>query len=223
MKVLIVEDENEIVEFLIKGLACKNFTAEAAYDGIEGVNKATSKSYDIILLDLLLPRLDGIGVLKELRSRKINTPVIALTAIHDKKTKVNLLNAGADDYIEKPFAFNELIARIKAVTRRANPKNNEDLLKIDNLELDIKRKLVSRDKRSINLRNKEFELLEYLMKNEGIVISRNTIMEKVWKYNTKVNSNTIDTHIAILRKKIDFGKSRKLIHTVHGVGYKISK
>lgn len=222
MNVLIIEDESEIVDFLKKGLSYENFSVEAAYDGEEGVEKASKKSYDIILLDLLLPRLDGIGVLKKLRGTNIKTPVIALTAIHDKQTKVNLLNAGADDYLEKPFSFSELVARIKAIIRRSNPKNEDELLSVDDLKLDTQRKLVSRSNRRIKLRNKEFELLEYLMKNEDIVITRNTIMEKVWKYNAKVNSNTIDTHIAILRKKIDSNSNNKLIHTVHGVGYKIS-
>ena len=214
MRVLIVEDDNEIVEFLMQGLSYENFKVDVAFDGKMAIKKACEHEYDVILLDLMLPKIDGFGVLNHLRGNKITTPIIAVTAVQDNTTKIKLLNAGADDYIEKPFSFSELVARIKAA--------QEETFTVDDLELNSKRKEVKRKHKKISLRNKEFELLEYLMKNEGIVVTRNTIMERVWQYNTVVNSNTIDTYIAILRKKIDNGYERKLIHTVHGVGYKIA-
>jgi DNA-binding response OmpR family regulator len=217
MRVLIVEDDNEIVEFLMQGLSYENFKVDVAYDGEMAIKKACEHEYDVILLNLMLPR-----VLKNLRENKITTSIIAVTTAQDNTTKIKLLNAGADDYIEKPFSFSELVARIKAVVRKSQSNPQEETFTIDDLELNSKRKEVKRNHRKINLRNKEFELLEYLMKNEGIVVTRNTIMERVWQYNVVANSNTVDTYIAILRKKIDNGHKRKLIHTVHGVGYKIA-
>lgn len=222
LKALVVEDENEIVEFLKKGLSYENFYVDTAFNGDEAFKLALEREYDIILLDLLLPGRDGLSVLQSLRAEQVDTPIIAVTAIQDNNTKIKLLNNGADDYIEKPFSFTELLARIHAVLRRTNAKQNVEVLKIDNLELYPKRKETFRQKRKINLRNKEFALLEYLLRNEGIVITRNTIMEKVWGYNAAVNSNTIDTHVAILRKKVDEGHPTRLIHTVHGVGYKLA-
>jgi DNA-binding response OmpR family regulator len=220
-KALLVEDDDEVIEFIQTRLSNENFQVEIAKNGDEAIEMANKKEYDIILLDLLLPGCDGLSVLKNLRKKHIETPIIAVTAIQDNNTKIQLLNNGADDYIEKPFSIGELIARMHAVLRRTRQQKNVEVLKVDDLKLYPRKKEVYRAHRKIHLRNKEFALLEYLLRNQGIVITRHTIMEKVWGYNAAVNSNTIDTHVAILRKKIDSGHQKKLIHTLHAVGYKL--
>jgi DNA-binding response OmpR family regulator len=218
-KALLVEDDEQIVELLEKRLSSENFSVDVSNDGNDALIKAHSRDYDIILLDLILPGTDGLNVLKMMREENINTPTIAITGIQDQDTKIKLLNSGADDYIVKPFSSTELIARMHAVLRRT--KNTSTVLEIADLKLNSKKKEVYRADKKIQLRNKEFELLEYLMKNEGFVVTRSTILEQVWKYNTSVNSNTIDAHIATLRKKVDAGHPIKLIHTIHAVGFKL--
>ena len=220
MRLLIVEDEKEIQNILKKGLKAECFAVDTADDGKEGLELALINEYDIIILDNVLPFKQGIDVCKELRTAGKTTPIIMLSVKSETTTKVELLNAGADDYLTKPFSLEELLARIRALLRR--PKDIKgDVLKTDNLVLDTKRHSVKRGKEDIYLTRKEFMLLEYLLRNKNIVLSRGMILEHVWDMNADPFSNTIESHILSLRKKIDFKNMDKLIQTISGRGYKI--
>ena len=222
MKALVIEDHEDIVTFIRKGLQYEQFIVDTAMDGEIAVEKALNNTYDIFIVDLLLPKKDGSEFLQEIRSRGDNTPALILTAIQDPETKVKLLNIGADDYLEKPFSFNELIARIQAILRRVRGVPKRSVLQVSDLILNPLTREVSRGETSIVLRNKEFSLLEYLMEHVGEVVHRTALLEKVWDFNANVFSNTIETHIASLRQKIDGGYKKKLLKTIHGVGYKIT-
>ena len=220
MKLLLVEDEIGLSNFLIRGLKYEGYQIDHAATGEDAINLIQENNYDLIILDLILPKMSGEDVLKELRNQQKMTPVIVLTALDDVDTKIKLLNTGADDYLVKPFSFVELIARIKSVMRRSkgNTKQIKELV-VGELKINPSRHLVTRKGVPISLRLKEYALLEYLMQNPDKVISRNTLLEKVWDYNARVFSNTVDSHISLLRKKIDGNHKNKLIETVHGVGY----
>jgi len=222
MKALIVEDNEEIVSFVKKGLQFENFLVDSAEDGQVGLNKILANAYDILIVDLLLPKIDGVELLKSIRESGINTPAIILTAIHDSETKVKVLNLGADDYLEKPFSFTELLARIKAILRRAKTVPKNEVYQLDDLIVDPSTREVRRAGTNIKLRRKEFDLLEYLIRHKGEVINQTVIMEKVWDFNSNALSNTVGAHISSLRHKIDSDYKNKLIKTIHGVGYKIS-
>ena len=220
MKLLLVEDEIGLSNFLIRGLKYEGYQIDHAATGEDAINLIQENNYDIIILDLILPKMSGEDVLKELRNQQKMTPVIVLTALDDVDTKIKLLNTGADDYLVKPFSFVELIARIKSVMRRSkgNTKQIKELV-VGELKINPSMHKVTRKGVPISLRLKEYALLEYLMQNPDKVISRNTLLEKVWDYNARVFSNTVDSHISLLRKKIDGNHKNKLIETVHGVGY----
>jgi len=220
MKILAVEDEKKIADFLKKSLKEEGFVVDIAEDGEQGVYMARINQYDMIILDNLLPKKNGLEVCKELREKGKTMPILMLSVKSDTNTKVELLNAGADDYLSKPFSFEELLARIHALLRRQKPITKE-VLRIGNIVLDTKRCIVTIDKKRVHLTHKEFALLEYLMRNKGIVLSRGMIMEHVWDMNADPFSNTIESHIRSLRRKIDDCKKNKLIHTVSGRGYKI--
>lgn len=220
MKILLVEDEPDIVHFLKPALEAECFVVDVATDGNSGLRLAKVNDYDIIILDNMLPERNGIDVCRDIREAGKSVPIIMLSVIANSQTKVELLNAGADDYITKPFSFEELLARIHALLRR--PKKVEDeILSIDDLTLDIRRKKVIRKNKEIYLTRKEFMLLEYLLRNKGIVLSRGMIMEHVWDMNADPFSNTIESHILSLRKKIKAHGGKKLIFTVPGRGYRI--
>lgn len=221
MKILVVEDEKDIINFLKPSLEAESFVVDVAEDGEAGLFLARTNNYDLIILDNALPKKSGLEVCQEIRSRQNTTPIIILSVLSEVNKKVELFNAGADDYLTKPFSFQELLARIKSVLRR--PKKIEDeILRVDDLELDLRRNLVKRDGVEINLTRKQFVLLEYLMRNAGIVMTRGMIMEHVWDMNADPFSNTIETHILSLRKKIKAKKNQpELIFTVPGRGYKI--
>lgn len=220
MRILLIEDEKEISQFLKTTLAAELFSVDVAEDGERGSSLAILNDYDLVILDNILPKKSGLEVCKYIRARGKNMPIIMLSVKSDAATKIELLNAGADDYVIKPFSFEELMARIKAILRR--PKHIEDdILHIDDLTLDTRKYAVTRGKKETYLTRKEFMLLEYLLRNKGVVLSRGMILEHVWDMDTDPFSNTIESHILSLRRKIDPAGKKKLIHTVPGRGYKI--
>lgn len=220
MRVLVVEDEARIARFIQRGLEEEHHAVDIAVDGDEGTTLAAINDYDVILLDILLPRKNGLAVLRELRERNVNVPILMVTAKDSVEDKVAGLNIGADDYLTKPFAFDELIARLNALARRRS-LDRAPLLRVDNVTLDPLTHEVRRGDRVIELTNKEYELLAFLMRRPGQVLTRTQIAEGVWDLNFDNESNVIDVYIRYLRKKISAGNERPLIHTVRGVGYTI--
>lgn len=221
MRILVIEDEKEILKFLKPSLESECFAVDTALDGEEGLYLAKTNNYDLIILDNMLPKKNGLEVCSEFRMLGKTTPIIVLSALVDTGKKIELLNAGADDYLTKPFSFQELLARIKTILRRPE-KIADDIIMIDDLVLDSRRNIVTRESEEIHLTRKEFVLLEYLMRNQGSVLSRGMIMEHVWDMNADPFSNTIEAHILSLRKKIKTKeKQKELIQTVAGRGYKI--
>ncbi len=220
MRILLVEDEQEIREFLKPALESACFAVDTAEDGEKGSQYARSNDYDIIILDNMLPKKTGIEVCKDIRTAGKQTPILMLSVIENTEKKVELLNSGADDYMTKPFSLQELLARVRALLRRPKPIQSETL-EIKDIVLDTKRHLVTKKDKEIYLTRKEFMLLEYMMRNQGIVLSRGMIMEHVWDMNADPFSNTIESHILSLRKKLGDGGKNRLIKTVPGMGYKI--
>lgn len=220
MRILVIEDEKKIADFIKRGLKEEGYAADTAHDGKEGYFLATTNDYDIIVLDLMLPQMDGVAICKKLRSEHIATPIIMLTAKETIADKVTGLDAGADDYITKPFAFEELLARIRAVLRKKESKEPTKL-HVGDLELDLISHKVARRGKEIKLTTKEYALLEYLMRNADTVITRTMISEHVWDIDFDTFTNVIDVYVNYLRNKIDRGHSKKLIHTIRGRGYMI--
>ncbi len=218
MKVLVVEDEQKVANFLQKGLKEEQFVVDVAYDGLEGERLAIENEYDLILLDVMLPGKDGVMVLEALRARKIETPVIMLTAKDMVVDKLKGFEAGCDDYIPKPFSFEELLARARAVLRRRSGASS-NVLNFADLTLDLISHKVIRGGREIELTAKEYALMEYLMRNPNRVLTRTMITQQVWDYNFDSFTNVIDVYVNYLRNKVDRGFPQKLIHTVRGVGY----
>lgn len=220
MRVLIVEDEHKIANSIKKGLEHENYAVDVVYNGKDGLDYATTEEYDLIILDLLLPEIDGVDICKNLRKEGIHTPVLILTAKGQIDDKVVGLDSGADDYMVKPFAFSELFARVRALLRR--PKNNSGLvLKVDNLTLDPSSFEVKKDKKTIHLSAKEFALLEYLMRHPDQIITKEQIINHVWDYDSDVMPNSVEVYIKHLRDKIDLPFKAQLIKTVRGFGYSI--
>lgn len=220
MKILVVEDEPAVSSFIKKGLELNNFKVDLAPDGDAALKSGVSNSYNAIIMDVNLPGTSGFEVCKQLRACEIRTPILILTALGTTRDKVYGFDIGADDYLVKPFEFEELLARIKAIIKRAQViPSNISLLKVADLELDADKKCVSRSGKSISLTVKEFMLLEYMMRNQGKVLSRSDIAEKIWDINFDTGTNVIDLYIFYLRKKIDKDFKQKLIHTHVGMGY----
>lgn len=220
MRILLIEDDKNLAESLKVSLESECFIVDIAEDGEQGAYCARLNDYDLMILDNMLPKKGGIEVCKEIRGCGKTLPIIMLSVKSDTSSKTELLNAGADDYLTKPFSFDELLARIRAIMRR--PKQIEsDVIQVDNLILDGNKHSAIRGDKEVYLTRKEFILLKHLMKNRGAVLSRAAIMENVWNMDADPFSNTIESHIVNLRKKIDFGKHKKLIATVPGRGYKI--
>lgn len=219
MKILYVEDDATAREYIRKGLREQGHVVDAAPEGRRGLEQALGGSYDLLILDVMLPGLDGFEVIRAVRDAGLKVPVLFLSARGEVGDRVRGLNLGADDYLSKPFAFAELLARVEAIGRRHNPEPDDGVLRVADLALDLKRHAVSRGGEDVQLTGKEFTLLEYLMRNQGHVLSRTMIIEKVWGYSFDSYSNVIDVHIAHLRKKIDRNPARKILHTVKGVGY----
>jgi DNA-binding response OmpR family regulator len=217
MRILLVEDEKNVASFIKKGLEEDVYTVDIAGNGPEGLSMATSNAYDLLIVDIMLPGFSGIELCKKLREKGVKVPILLLTAIDSVDSKVEGLESGADDYLTKPFAFSELLARIKALLRRASDSVSE--LFLGDLRIDLLARKVFRENMEIILTQKEFSLLEYFLKNKGKVLSRTEIIENVWGYDFDPNTNIVDVHMKFLREKIDAGFHRKLIHTIRGAGY----
>ena len=218
MKILVVEDDKTVGQYVKRGLEEQQYIADWVTDGTEALRVASTVPYDLIILDLRLPGMPGIEVLRTLRDRGITVPVLVLTAQDSVEFKVDALRAGADDYVTKPFSFEELLARVEALSRR--PKlMTARALKVADLELNLESRDVVRDGQTIELTPKEYAVLEYLMRHTGRVMSRTLITEYAWDYHFDPGTNIVDVVINRLRKKVDAGHSRKLVHTVRGVGY----
>ena len=218
MKILIVEDEKKVSDFVRKGLQEEGYVVDTSHNGEDGLRMAADGVYDLVILDIYLPKLDGLTVLKKLREKKINTPVLLLTVRATIEDKVLGLNSGADDYLTKPFAFQELLARARALMRRRVEVNSAEI-RVGDLVLDPVRRSVSRGERKIELTAKEFSLLEFMMRNPERVLSRTAIINHVWNYDFDSETNVVDVYVNYLRKKVDGGEGPKLIHTIRGVGY----
>ncbi len=219
MRILVVEDDKGVARFIKKGLEEQGFTADVAFDGDEGIYLGTTESYALIILDIMLPETNGFEVLKTIRKRGLGTPVIILTAKSEKANIIHGLEIGADDYLVKPFAFAELLARIKAILRRGQKEQHLSRICVADLTLDLIGRTACRNEKTIELSGKEFKLLLYMLKNTGQVLTRTMILEQVWGYDFDPGSNVIDVHVNRLRTKVDKGFSAKLIHTIKGVGY----
>jgi DNA-binding response OmpR family regulator len=219
MRILLVEDDKNIARFVKKGLLENSFSIDTASDGEEGLEGAVLKGYDLIILDIMLPKMDGREVLKRVRSMEIQTPVIFLTAKDSGGDIVHGLNLGADDYLTKPFSFNELLARIQAILRRGRPVTLPSRLQVANLILEVEGHRVFREKTKIELTPKEYALLEFFMRHSGEIITRTMISEKVFGYHFETSTNVIEVHVSHLRNKIDKDFEPKLLQTVKGVGY----
>jgi len=219
MRILVIEDEKKIARFIERGLQEEGYSIDVAFDGEEGHFLATTNDYDLIVLDLMLPRLDGLSLCKKLREEDGQaTPIIMLTAKDKTEDKVRGLDSGADDYLTKPFAFAEFLARIRAALRKRNGQAATKLL-VGDLAIDLITHQVTRDNKEIVLTAREFALLEYLMRNAGKLVTRTMISEHVWDMNFDSGTNVIDVYINFLRKKVDHGHKKSLIHTIRGRGY----
>jgi DNA-binding response OmpR family regulator len=219
MKILLVEDDKGIVRFIKKGLLENSFSVDTAHDGEEGLHLALHEKYDLIVLDIMLPKMDGVEVLKNIRTRELQTSVIFLTAKDSEKDIVQGLNLGADDYVVKPFSFNELLARIQAVLRRERKGSFPSRLQTANLILEPDGHRIFRDKVKIELTPKEYALLEFFMRHPSQIITRTMISEKIFDFHFDTSTNVIDVHVSHLRNKIDKDFEPKLLHTLKGVGY----
>jgi heavy metal response regulator len=219
MKILLVEDDKGIARFVKKGLVENAFLVDFASDGEEGLRSALQRNYDLIILDILLPKMDGFEVLKSLRGMAIQTPVVFLTAKDSEGDVVQGLNLGADDYLTKPFSFNELLARVNALLRRGKRVSLPSQLQMADLILEVEGHRVSRGKERIDLTPKEYALLEFFMRHPRQIITRTMITEKVWDYHFDTSTNIVEVHVSHLRNKIDKNFEPKLLHTVKGVGY----
>jgi len=217
MRILIIEDEKKIADFIRRGLKEEGYCVDVAYDGEEGHFLLTTNDYDLLVLDIMLPKIDGISLCKKMRKEKASVPIIMLTAKDSVRDKVTGLDSGADDYLTKPFAFEELLARIRSLLRKKDAAHTQ--LRVGDLLLDLLTHKVMRSGKEIALTNKEYALLEYLMHNSGNLVTRTMISEHVWDINFDTFTNVIDVYINYLRNKIDRGLKKKLLHTVRGRGY----
>lgn len=218
MKILVIEDEKKVASFIQQGLREEHYEIDLAYDGDEGLEKAIAGEYDGIILDLMLPGRDGISVLRELRGRGNNTPVLILTAKGTTQDKITGLDSGADDYLAKPFHFEELTARIRSLLRRSSVEKTTQV-KVGDLVLDTISRKAKRGAQEIELTTREYALLEYLMRNNDRVLSRSVITQHVWNYNFAVDSNLVDVYVNRLRNKIEANGAPRIIHSIRGVGY----
>jgi len=220
MRILMIEDESKVSSFVARGLSTERYAVDVARDGDSGMEYSQSYHYDLIILDLMLPKVPGAEVLRRIRRKDSNVPVLVLTARDSIQDKVGIFEAGADDYLTKPFAFAELLVRVKALLRRG-PVSRASSIHIDDLELDRLSQQVKRGGKRIELTSKEYALLEYLMSNAGRVLSRTMIIEHVWDQSFDGITNIVDVYVRHLRTKIDEGHSQKLIRTMRGVGYSV--
>jgi len=223
MRILIVEDDAKTADYLAKGLTETGHTVDVAADGREGLFLGSSGEYDAIVLDRMLPKLDGLAVLHALRAAEIDTPTLILSAIGHVDERVKGLKAGGDDYLVKPFAFSELLARIEALSRRRGTATAMTRLGVADLEMDLLARRVTRSGKAIDLQPREFKLLEYLLRHTGQTVTRTMLLEGVWDYHFDPQTNVIDVHVSRLRQKIDREFEPPLIHTVRGIGYRLAE
>ncbi len=222
MKILVVEDEKKVASFLKKGLEQEYYTVDLAYDGKVGLDRSLTEEYDLIILDIMLPLLDGMTLLKEIRNAKNEVPVLMLTARDSTQDKVEGLDSGADDYLPKPFALEELLARVRALIRRKEKVKNL-ILSAEDLTLDTQTHKVKRGESEIILTPKEYSILEYLLRNKNHVVSRMKLTEHVYEYQFDPDTNVIDVYINKLRNKIDKDSDRRILYTIRGIGYMIKE
>lgn len=221
MRILVLEDDRKTSDYIARGLGEAGHVCDVIADGRDGLYQATQESYDILVVDRMLPNLDGLSIVKAARAARIRTPVLFLTAIGGVEDRVEGLEAGADDYLVKPFAFSELLARINALSRRPPVQEQRTVLRIADLEMDVVRRLVSRAGQVIDLQPREFTLLEVLMRAEGRVLTRTMLLERVWEYHFDPKTSVVETHISRLRAKIDRPFDLPLLHTVRNTGYSL--
>jgi len=221
VRILVIEDEPGVIQFIQQGLTESGHAVDAARDGQEGLSYALAADYDVIVLDIMLPKMNGLEVLRELRSQRVKTPVLILTARDEVADRVRGLDFGADDYLVKPFAFPELLARVRALLRRP-PLQAGTVLSLADLEMDTAIREVRRAGKAIELSRREFSLLELLLRHPNQVLSRTQIVEHVWNFNFYSDTNVVDVYVGYLRRKIDDNFDSPLIHTVRGVGYRLS-
>jgi DNA-binding response OmpR family regulator len=222
MRILLTEDEEGIIKFMVRGLTNEGYAVDVARDGKEGVRMAKINEYDLIIMDYMMPLQDGITSISQIREKGVKTPIIMLTVIADELNIIRALDSGADDYMAKPFSFQELLARVRALMRRERTLKG-NVLEFDELKIDTIQHQAWRKGKELTLSKKEFSLLEYFMRNPEIVLTRNLILEHVWDYAADPFTNTVDVHIRYLRQKMDEPFPKKLLKTVHGVGYKLTK
>ena len=223
MRILVIEDDRDAATYLIKGLTESGHVVDHAADGRDGLQLALAGGYDILVVDRMLPGLDGLSLIAALRATGADTPILILSALGNVDERVKGLKGGGDDYLVKPYAFSELLARLDALARRARPEQQETMLRVDDLEMDRVKHRVSRGGKAIQLQPREFRLLEYLMRHAGQVVTRTMLLEQVWDYHFDPQTNVIDVHISRLRGKIDKGFAKPLLHTVRGAGYSLAE
>ena len=222
MRVLVIEDDAQTAAYMVKGLSEAGHTVDHAPSGRDGLFLGTSGDYDAMIIDSMLPGLDGIAVIQALRAAKVTAPILILSALGQVDERVIGLKSGADDYLTKPFAFSELIARLEALTRRRAPSAAETRLVVGDLEMDLLSRSVKRAGQTVGLQPREFRLLEYLMRHAGQVVTRTMLLEGVWDYHFDPGTNVIDVHISRLRAKLDRDAARPLLHTIRGAGYRLA-
>ena len=221
MRLLVVEDDRDAADYLVKAFREVGHVADAAIDGEEGFGMALDGQYDVLIVDRMLPKLDGLTVIGNLRDKGVETPVLILSALGQVDDRVKGLRAGGDDYLPKPYSFSELLARVEVLSRRRGGRGEETVLRVGDLSLDRMSREVRRGEEEITLQPREFRLLEYLMKHAGQVVTRTMLLENVWDYHFDPQTNVIDVHISRLRSKIDKGFSQPLLHTIRGAGYMV--
>ena len=219
MRILVVEDDEKIASFIIKGFKQNGFAVDYAVDGEEGLHMAIIETYDAAVIDIMLPKLDGLSIIEKLRKNKINTPVIILSAKRSVDDRVRGLQTGGDDYMTKPFAFSELLARVQALLRRASNIAEPTTITVGDISLDLLTRKVVRSEKSIELHTREFVLLEYFMRNAGRIISKSMIIDHLWGYNFEPQTNVVDVLVCRLRNKVDRDFEKAMIHTIRGAGY----
>lgn len=219
MKILLIEDDQVIADLICKGMKEAGYIVDHASDGVTGLSSALSGCYDVAIVDLMLPKLDGLSIIDLVRSRKVSLPIIILSAKRSVDERVSGFHHGGDDYLTKPFSFSELLARVEALLRRSSNVIEPTTITYQDLELDLLSRSVIRGGKKIDLQPKEFSLLEYLLRNQGHVVSKTMIMERVWDYHFDPGTNVVEARVSKLREKIDKGFATPLIHTVRGLGY----
>jgi len=222
MKLLVIEDDREAAAYIAKGLGESGYVVDTAAEGRDGLFMATGGGYDALIVDRMLPGMDGLTVIATLRAADVKTPVLILSALGAVDDRVKGLRAGGDDYLVKPFAFAELLARVEALLRRGSSSGAATRLKIGELEMDLLARAVTRQGKAIELLPREFRLLEFLMRHAGQVVTRTMLLENVWDYHFDPQTNVIDVHVSRLRQKLDKGFDRVMLHTVRGAGYRLS-